>query len=91
MEAEHCRLTGHDYEFETSNYKIKTYPQKEWNIVRRQQNPDPSEMGHGRRIPNVEELLELPDSRAANLLLIEVIMLTLYTGPMVGSMHFGLF
>jgi hypothetical protein len=40
-------------------------------------------MGHGRVIPKLAELEKLPISRRADLKLFEIIMLVLYTGPMV--------
>ena len=33
MEAEHCTMAGHDWEFTTSNYGVKTTPRTEWSLV----------------------------------------------------------
>ncbi len=43
----------------------------------------PSEAGHNRRVPALEELELLPMSTKANLCRAEIIALVLYTGPMV--------
>ncbi len=82
---EHCVKKGHNFEFVTSNYKIKTTSKKEYSLVLGEAKPDPEDMMHSRRIPNLAELQELEMSKSAGLLRIEVIMLVLYTGPMVRS------
>jgi hypothetical protein len=33
MEAEHCQRAGHDREFETLNYRIRSTPAREWRVV----------------------------------------------------------
>ena len=85
VNLEHCKKGGHDFEFETSNYKIKTTSQKEYNIVIGKTAVDDADMMHGRRIPDLKELQKLEMSTSAKLLEIEIIMLVLYTGPMVTS------
>ncbi len=82
---EHCVKKGHNFEFVTSNYKIKTTSKKEYSLVLGEAKPDPADMMHSRRIPNLVELQELEMSKSAGLLRIEIIMLVLYTGPMVCS------
>jgi hypothetical protein len=42
-------------------------------------------MAHNRRIPDLDELMKLEMSQHADLWRIEIIMLVLYTGPMVRS------
>ncbi len=84
MQLEHCVKKGNDFEFVTSNYKIKTTSKKEYQIVIGNAKADPADMMHSRRIPNLSELQELEMSKTAGLLRIEIIMLVLYTGPMVG-------
>ena len=74
---------GCDFEFETSNYHIKTTAQREWSIVVHNEPLTPSEAGHDRRIPALDELELLPMSTKANLCRAEIIALVLYTGPMV--------
>ena len=80
---EHCKKGGHDYNFETTNYKIKTTSKKEYEIVVGKATVDPADMMHSRRIPNLEELQKMEMSKTAGLMRIEIIMLVLYTGPMV--------
>ena len=91
-------MPGHDLEFTTSNYKIKTKPVTEWRAVDARRGKAEAEFAahcaqlgvglgeghHGRRVPDVDELVGLESSRKAGLILEEVIALVLYTGPMVG-------
>jgi hypothetical protein len=83
MYCEHCLKAGCDYEFETSNYHIKTTASREWSIVVNNGTLGPSEAGHGRKVPTLGELELLPMSIKANLCIAEIIALVLYTGPMV--------
>jgi hypothetical protein len=85
VKLEHCKKGGHDFEFETSNYKIRTTSHKEYSIVLGKVPADAADMMHGRRIPDLEALRKLEMSTSAKLLDIEIIMLVLYTGPMVAS------
>ncbi len=101
MEAEHCQMTGSDLEFTTPNYRLKTCPKDEWRLLalRRGQTMEAflakcrseqlavglGEGHHGRRIPDVDKLLRLESSKEAGLQVVEVIMVVLYTGPMVGA------
>ncbi len=64
MYSEHCVNPGFDFEFETSNYHIKTTARREWNIVVQNEPLAPSESGHGRRLPALDEL-ELLHPRSA--------------------------
>ncbi len=83
MWAEHCTKQGTDFEFETSNYHIKTSSKREWLIVVEGENFKPGEDCHGRKIPSLDSLTQLDMSKKAGLLKIEIITLVLYTGPMV--------
>jgi len=83
VELEHCFKAGHDFKFITGNYKIETWPSREYNIVMGKERPEDKDMKHNRRIPNLAGLEMLRTSKQANLKLIEIIMLVLYTGPMV--------
>jgi hypothetical protein len=85
MRSEHCSWGGHSYEFKTPNYQVTTTPRKEWLYIvgddkgQRVTCPD---MGHGRRIVSIEELLEIPLAKRAKLTRAEMIAVVLYTGPM---------
>ena len=82
MEAEHCSKTGCMVLFvTTTNYKITTTARLEWSYtVEGKPCPD---MQHGRRMPVIKELQELPLVKAAKLSYEEVVAVVLYTGPMV--------
>ena len=82
-EAEHCSRAGHDYTFTSANYNITTTPEKEWGIVVKRDKAPSSEMENGRRIPDAKELVTSPQALLAGLVLIEVLAIILYTGPMV--------
>ena len=85
MRAEHCSLGGHDYKLFAGNYGITSSPKAEWCYIVDDDNgqrltcPD---MGHGRRIVPIEELLSRPLSKKAKLTRVEMIAVVLYTGPM---------
>jgi len=99
MTAEHCKMKGHDLEFTAPNYRITTTPKEEWNLVAERRGKDPEvfkkwlgnqkrkvglgKRHHGRRIPDVDKLVELEASKKAELKDFEVIAIVLYTGPMV--------
>ena len=84
METEHCDREGHGYKFQTSNYtRIITHPKKEWGIVVKKEPCPQEEMKCSRRIPDIDELLELPLARRSALTRHEVIAVVLYSGPMV--------
>jgi hypothetical protein len=87
MRAEHCVKGGHNYEFTTGNYKIKTTPEREWlQIVgdeRGMKAAVPAEdMQHGRVITDISELLKRPQAVDAGLEECEVVALSLYSGPL---------
>ena len=84
VESEHCRRPDSSEPFLTSNYGITTTPAQEWEITTKQ-NTSLADMRHDRRLPNPEELLWSDLSKRAGLTLIEVVVLVLYTGPMVGQ------
>ena len=92
-------MAGHDRPFTTSNYHITTTPATEWRLVEARRGKPEADAGlqalcaqlgvglgkdhHGRRIPDVDELVGLKSSREAQLIVAEVMALVLYTGPMV--------
>jgi hypothetical protein len=84
MRDEHCARFDSDDSFETSNYKITTTPRQEWDIV---VNCDVSkaDMRAGRRIPNISELMKLQIAMDSKLTDYEVIIVVIYTGPMVSK------
>ena len=82
MEAEHCSKAGWDIEFTTSNYSITTTPQREWRFVVDMDTAG-ADMRHGRRALNLDELSQLDTARRGNLCRVELIAVTIYTGPMV--------
>lgn len=99
MAAEHCSKKGHDQEILTTNYKLRTTPKAEWELVVARKGRSAEEFArileeqfptvglgegfHGRRIPDVVELMRLDSSIRAELAEAEVIVIILYTGPMV--------
>lgn len=88
MRDEHCGKPGHNTEFTTSMYSITTTPELEWRvIVEGETCPsdhiiDPRSKKVVRRIPSIDELLQMEKSVAAGLTREEVIAVVLYTGPM---------
>ena len=78
MRAEHVTKGGHDYVFVTGNYKLKTQACLEWLYVagdesgRRTELPA-SDAGHGRVIQSIDDLLQKPLAKAAQLTREEVI------------------
>jgi hypothetical protein len=82
VEAEHCKSPDSHVEFRTTNYGITTTPAKEWEITMKR-DTSRADMRHKRRLPDVEELHRSNEAQKAGLSLIEVIVLVLYTGPMV--------
>ena len=92
-------MGGHDLEFTTPNYHIITTPKDEWRLLAERRarsfkafeewlGEQDRKVGlgqghHGRRIPNVDELLQLESSAKAGLQEAEVLAIVLYTGPMV--------
>ena len=86
VKAEHCRSQDSNVPFHTTNYGITTTPAKEWEITTTQ-NESLADMRHGRRLPNIEELLESDIAKRAGLTWIEVLVVVLYTGPMVNPLR----
>ncbi len=85
MEAEHCNREDSKELFTTKNYSIRTCAHDEWQLVVQEGSTGVSytaDMRYGRRIPNIDELLQLPRTAAAKLSRPEVIAVVLYTGPM---------
>jgi hypothetical protein len=81
MEAEHCHREDSKAAFTTKNYKIQTCAHDEWQIVVQEGSAGVShtaDMHHERRIPNINELLELPVSAASKLCRAEIIAVVLY-------------
>jgi hypothetical protein len=88
MRAEHCTKAGSSFTFTTGNYNITTTPLHEWTYVvgdkqgNRVACPD---MGGGRRLPALDQLMQLPLVSKANLTRAEVVAVVMYTGPMVNT------
>ena len=85
MEAEHCHREDSKARFTTNNYRICTCTHDEWQIVVQEGSQSVSlngNMHYGRRIPNVNELLQLPMTISGKLSRAEVIAVVLYTGPL---------
>ena len=81
IQNEHCTRSGHDFRFKTPNYNSETCPQIEWEVV--VDGKTAENMENGRLIPKLGDLEKLPISIRADLKFFEIIMLVLYTGPMV--------
>ncbi len=89
MRAEHCTKEGSSFSFTTGNYHITTTPHSEWAYVvgDKEGNRIPcSDMGNGRRLPSLDELLHLPLAAKSNLTRAEIIAVVMYTGPMVTTL-----
>ncbi len=82
MRAEHCAKAGFDHAFTTPNYGFTTTAEQEWRIVVEGAACPPENLGHGRVIRPLEELVELGREQAG-LWREEVIATVDYTGPMV--------
>jgi hypothetical protein len=85
MRLEHCAKFGHDLNFTTPNYSITTTPEKEWAVV--VLNEDTDDMGHGRRVRPLADVMREDAVREAGLCEAEVVAVILYTGPMVSSLY----
>jgi hypothetical protein len=84
MKLEHCRPDVGSWEFTTTNYSVKTTPQKEWElVVGGTAKPDSESFRNGRKIPSIDNLQQLNLTTTAGLRREEVIAVVLYTGPMV--------
>ncbi len=87
MQSEHMTRGGYDFVFTTSNYCLTTQPFKEWLYIvgdatgRKLDCPE-EHMHHGRTIHSIEELLQKPLARSAELTREEIIAVVMYTGPM---------
>jgi hypothetical protein len=85
MRQEHCERAGCNTSFTSGNYKITTTPKQEWLYIagddagRQVACPD---MGHGRRIVQISELMKLKLAIDAKLSEVEMLAIVLYTGPM---------
>jgi len=80
MRAEHVTKGGHDHLFVTGNYKLKTQARLEWLYGRRSESGKRTELpasdaGHGRVIQSIDDLLQKPVAKAAQLTREEVIRL----------------
>jgi hypothetical protein len=85
MRREHCQKAGCDVPFKSDNYQITTTPKNEWLYIAGNETGQLRacrDMGHGRRIVPVDELLLLPLARHAKLTRPEMLAIVLYTGPM---------
>lgn len=85
MRQEHCEKAGCNTSFTTGNYKITTTPKQEWLYIAGDESgqqiacPD---MGHGRQIVPISELMKLELAIDAKLTEVEMLAIVLYTGPM---------
>jgi hypothetical protein len=85
MRQEHCEKAGCNTSFTTGNYKITTTPKQEWLYIAGDETgqqiacPD---MGHGRQIVPISELMKLELAIDAKLTEVEMLAIVLYTGPM---------
>ena len=82
VETEHCNSVDSHLPFHTPNYGITTTPFNEW-VITTQQDDQKADMRHGRKLPNIEELMQSDEATKAGLIMIEVLVVVLYTGPMV--------
>jgi hypothetical protein len=80
---EHCDSSDSEVSFCTTNYGITTTPADEWRITTTR-DASLADMRHDRRLPDIHELHKSKAAQDAGLTLVEIIMLVLYTGPMVG-------
>jgi hypothetical protein len=87
MEMEHCSKGGHDVIIETTNYRLKTTPKQEWQILV-DGELKLADRGHGRVVEPIGYYMELPAVRLAKLTKPEVIAVVLYTSPMVRTLAF---
>ena len=86
MRAEHVTKGGHDHLFVTGNYKLKTQARLEWLYVAGDESGKRTELpasdaGHGRVIQSIDDLLQKPVAKAAQLTREEVISIVMYSGP----------
>jgi hypothetical protein len=83
IESEHCHQADCNVTFRTTNYGITTTPALEWEITMKR-DAERADMRHDRRLPDLDELLRSDVATRAGLTMSEVVVLVLYTGPMVG-------
>jgi hypothetical protein len=83
MRAEHCTKAGSATPFTSLNYCVTTTPALEWAYVVDRAPCPLEDMGHDRRIPDVDELRQLQVAKDARLRRFEILAVVLYTGPMV--------
>lgn len=93
MLREHCVRYGCNTQFTTRNYGITTTPRQEWKYIvsdvlgesgqLQEGVPCPQDqMGNGRKIGSISDLMQLPLVGQAGLNDYEVLALVLYSGPM---------
>ncbi len=90
MRQEHCEKAGCTTPFTTGNYKITTTPKHEWLYIAGGDTGDLvpcPDMGHGRRIVLISELMQLKLAIDAKLTEVELLAVVLYTGPMFQVRH----
>jgi hypothetical protein len=87
MKAEHCSKGGCKVLFANHESEAKTCPANEWAVTV-DGDHSKANMRRGRRLPNIQDLMEHSTSKDAMLTRPEVISVVLYTGPMVRQSAF---
>jgi hypothetical protein len=82
MKLEHCQRSDSNDTFTTSNYNVCTTPALEWSYAVDGQQPPDEQLSHGRTVRPIDELMQLDIVKRAKLQRVEVISVSLYTGPM---------
>jgi hypothetical protein len=82
MKLEHCQRSDSNDTFTTSNYNVRTTPALEWSYAVDGQQPPDEQLSHGRTVRPIDELMQLDIVKRAKLQRVEVISVSLYTGPM---------
>jgi hypothetical protein len=82
MKLEHCQRSDSNCSFTTSNYNVRTTPALEWSYAVDGRKPPDEQLSHGRTIRPIEELMQLDIVKKAKLQRVEVISVSLYSGPM---------
>jgi hypothetical protein len=87
MEAEHCHGEGSKAEFTAGNYGVTTCAYNEWQIAVHHDISTADKSDGKRRFRKIDELLDQPGVKSANLRREEVIAVVLYTGGLDAHIH----